>query len=124
MCNLAEPPKLHYVYLKGSKDNEAVYEFILSDIKELKGRGSVPKNELADTESDLVVVSDRLINQRSDLTKGMTLSPQAEATKRIESLIPGLKNKAEFDRIGHCLFALLAGLIGAAIASRMYREQT
>lgn len=122
VCALAGRERLNYTYLNGSKDNEAVYESILFNIEEIKGRSSVSTKELADTESDLITVRDRLIDQQSDLTKGMTHSSQGMAKNRMKSLIPGLGNPAAFDRIGHCLSALLAGLIGAFIASRMYQE--
>lgn len=40
----------------------------------------------------------------------------------IQRLLPGIENPNAFARIGHCIFALLAGLLGAFISSRMYRE--
>ncbi len=41
----------------------------------------------------------------------MTVTPS-----RWKSLLPGAANLAAFRIVGHCLFALLAGLLGAAIA--------
>lgn len=38
------------------------------------------------------------------------------ASNRWKNLLPGAANQAPFVYIGHCLFALLAGLLGALIA--------
>lgn len=50
---------------------------------------------------------------------GPALSPIAGPIQR---LLPGIEDPWSFTRIGHCLFALLAGLVGAGIGSRLYRE--
>ncbi|WP_422931934.1 hypothetical protein [Singulisphaera sp. PoT] len=36
--------------------------------------------------------------------------------------LPGVEEPYAFARIGHCLFARLVGLLGAAISPRMYGE--
>lgn len=104
-------------------DNEK-YLFIIDRIDAIKQGRPLDNDPLSLYENDLAIVRDRLIESGSDTTKGMQLSPRGQATKRVRGLIPGAANSQAFYRIGHCLFALLAGLIGAAIASRMYREPT
>lgn len=47
---------------------------------------------------------------------------QIQSRKRLGLMIPGLRNAASFERIGHYLSALMAGLIGAVISSRLYCE--
>lgn len=43
-------------------------------------------------------------------------------TKRWARLLPGAANLEAFSAVGHCLFALLAGLLGAAIAQWFRRR--
>ena len=38
-------------------------------------------------------------------------------------LLPGVANNDSFNAVGHCLFALLAGVLGAAIARRLEKEK-
>lgn len=42
----------------------------------------------------------------------------ADPSQRWKAILPGAGNRDAFLSIGHCLFALLAGLLGAAIARR------
>lgn len=51
-----------------------------------------------------------------DVTDGGAAPPN-----RWRAFLPGAANYAAFQAVGHCLFALLAGLLGAAIARRFER---
>lgn len=62
-----------------------------------------------------------LIEKKSDLISG-TLPPGIEARRRLRRFTPGVRNEKSFRTVAHCLFSLLAGLIGAVISSRMFRE--
>ncbi len=62
-----------------------------------------------------------LIEKNSKLVSG-TLPPAFEARRRIRQFIPGAMHENSFRTIAHCLFALLAGLIGAFISLRMYQD--
>jgi hypothetical protein len=42
---------------------------------------------------------------------------------RWQALIPGAANYDQFLRVGHCLFALLAGVGGAVISTRLYSKR-
>ncbi len=46
-----------------------------------------------------------------------TLDP-ADGSLRWRAILPGAANLAAFSAVGHCLFALLAGLLGSAVALR------
>lgn len=63
-----------------------------------------------------------LIEKKSGLVSG-TLPPGIEARRRLREFTPGVRKEKPFQTVAHCLFSLLAGLIGAVIASRMYRER-
>jgi hypothetical protein len=40
-----------------------------------------------------------------------------------ETVLPGAANSDQFQRIGHCLFALLAGLLGGTVAAWFWRQR-
>lgn len=114
-------PTTAYIYLGGQAEDIDIHNYILGRIKDIKSGEHQRDNELANLESDLIIVKDRLIENGSELTKGMELSPRWQATKRLKSVLPGAQNREDFCRVAHCIFAFLAGLIGAVISSRMYR---
>lgn len=58
----------------------------------------------------------RQLETISNSTTGSTIS------NRIQLLLPGFVNREAFTQIGHCIFTLLAGLLGAFISFLMYRE--
>jgi hypothetical protein len=64
-----------------------------------------------------------LIEKKSTMVSG-TLPPGIEARRRLRQFTPGVRNEKSFRTVAHCLFCLLAGLMGAFISARMYREQT
>lgn len=51
-----------------------------------------------------------------------TVSPSSEA-RRWRSAFPGAADHEHFRRVAHCLFALLAGLVGALMATRVYGKR-
>ena len=61
----------------------------------------------------------QLIARGSPLTQGMQLSPLEQRRHLLLGLLTGLENVKAFDTVAHGLSALLAGLIGAVISSRI-----
>lgn len=51
------------------------------------------------------------------------LTSVQRARKRLRQILPGAEQANAFSLIGHSLSALLAGVLGAVISSRLYREQ-
>lgn len=117
--SLAVEPRLSRSYA-GSE--ESLLPFLTDLAQRQKDSGHT--EQAKKTEADLTIITDRLIERGSDLTEGLDRSPAARMRIRISGVLPGAANEEEFLLVGHCMFALLAGLIGAAISSRMYREQT
>jgi hypothetical protein len=48
---------------------------------------------------------------------------QADPSQKWKAMLPGAVNYEAFSIVGHCLFALLAGLLGMAIARRYQARQ-
>ncbi len=46
-----------------------------------------------------------------------------EPANRWRSLLPGAANLDAFQRVGHCLFALLAGLLGGSVATWFWKRR-
>jgi hypothetical protein len=53
----------------------------------------------------------------------LTASAPADPSARWASLLPGAANYEPFSAVGHCLFALLAGLLGIVLARRYQTRQ-
>lgn len=68
-------------------------------------------------------LKEALIQNDSPLTKGMRLTPGQSIRLHFIQFFSGAANRESFNRVGHCIFTLLGGLIGAAISSRLYQEQ-
>lgn len=74
-------------------------------------------------ESQLVRTRDTLIELGSPMVRGMTPSIEdAQQGNLVKRWLPAAANHETFARIGHCISALIAGLIGAAISSRLHRQ--
>jgi hypothetical protein len=79
-----------------------------------------------------VVMIDGTANSRSVSNSVYNSTPEKdllatmEPANRWRSALPGAANHDEFLRIGHCLFALLAGLVGGTVAVGFWgrRERT
>ena len=56
-------------------------------------------------------------------TSSFTPSNVIVAGNRWKAILPGAANYHAFGSVGHCLFALLAGLIGASISARMWSRR-
>ena len=59
----------------------------------------------------------------SSPTTSATSSPAPASTNRWQSTLPGAANYDQFLRVGHSLFAVVAGWMGAWIACRFHRKQ-
>jgi hypothetical protein len=64
-------------------------------------------------------VADSVVNS----TDGSDLVASIAPVNRWRSLLPGATNHDQFQRVGHALFALLAGLVGGAVAAWFYRRR-
>lgn len=51
------------------------------------------------------------------------IATNARPANRWRAMLPGAANNAAFQAVGHCLFALLAGLLGAIVARRFERRR-
>jgi hypothetical protein len=59
------------------------------------------------------------VNGSERWTRSRQVSPDlTEASSRWRALLPGAANLEAFNVVGHCLFALIAGLLGSAVAIR------
>jgi hypothetical protein len=69
----------------------------------------------------------KLIFQLVDPTTGATsfdeAGIQADPSQKWKAMLPGAVNYEAFSIVGHCLFALLAGLLGMGIARRYQARQ-
>ncbi len=69
-------------------------------------------------------VSERTVaNSVYDSTPGGDLLATMEPANPWRSALPGAANHDQFLRVGHCLFALLAGLIGATVATWFWKRR-
>lgn len=57
-------------------------------------------------------------------TLNETVDANSQTTKRWRAMLPGAANYDAFQSVGHCLFALLAGLLGAVVARRFANRRT
>jgi hypothetical protein len=58
------------------------------------------------------------------ITPPIAVSPSGDASNGWNLLLPGAANYEAFNVVGHCLFTLLAGLLGAVVALRCQAKQT
>jgi hypothetical protein len=73
-------------------------------------------------EAEAASLRDDLIELDSKLTRGFELSSARRATRRLQQLLPGARHANAFKQVGHCLSAILAGVVGGIISARLYRE--
>jgi hypothetical protein len=59
----------------------------------------------------------------SAITSATSAPPAPPSTNRWQTMLPGAANYDQFLRVGHSLFTILAGSLGAMIACHFYRRQ-
>jgi hypothetical protein len=101
----------------------------------LRRFANVQRSVRFQTDPVLVSISGQLVDldQRILAIQGFPPTPEspvspaatapAPSQNRWQNLLPGARNYEQFSRVGHCLFALLAGLAGAILSCRFYSRR-
>jgi hypothetical protein len=108
---------LEYVHARVVSSSIATFEVSRADQSSILYRVV-----MIDGTTNSRTVSNSLYNS----TPGEDVLATMEPANRWRSALPGAANHDEFLRIGHCLFALLAGLVGGTVAVGFWgrRERT
>jgi len=72
----------------------------------------------------MMIIGTGMANAMSGYGSTAVTTPPSPSPPSVfwKSLFPGAVNQASFSDIGHCLFALLAGLLGAVLARRLEKS--
>ncbi len=100
------------------------YTQTLSDYELHKKNGTLDEPSGAAIVRQLNVLRETLTERGHPAAATFELTPEQLAMRRLRVAMPGMKNAASFTAIGHCLIALVAGLFGGFVGSRMYDART
>jgi hypothetical protein len=105
---------LEYVHARAVSSSPATFEISRAD------GGSVLVRVVA---IDGAVSTKAVANSVYDSTASQDLLATMEPANRWRSALPGAANHDPFLLVGHCLFALLAGLVGGTVAVWFWRRR-